>query len=121
MDLFVDFLLEAVLQIVGDCVVDGFAHSRNPSVKLLVYCIICALAGILLGVISLLFHRQHVIRNIGLRLVFTATVPFVNGLAMASLGHFFTKHRRSRSQFEHFWPAFMFSTFFGLIRLLGGH
>lgn len=119
METLIEILLELILQLFGDAIVDGMARSRNPVVRTVGYCGMLALFGGLLAALSLTFASRHLITDPKVRLAALALLPFANGALLVAIGARFTRAGRTRSAYEHFFPAFVFSAAFGLVRFLG--
>lgn len=119
METLLELLLELALQLFGDAIVDGMARSRNPVVRTVWYCGVLALFGGLLAAVSLTFASQHLVTDPNVRLAALVLLPFANGALMVAVGRHFTRHGRVRSAYEHFFPAFVFSAAFGLVRFFG--
>jgi hypothetical protein len=119
METLVEIIVEFVLQLFGDTIIDALFRSTHPVMRTLGYCLFCALVGGLLAALSLVVYGSHVISNETARLGALCIFPLVNGVLMTALGKCFATKGRTRSSYEYFFPAFIFSAVFGLVRFLG--
>jgi hypothetical protein len=109
-----EFLLELLIELVGGLVMEGLAEliSRfwvavgqaqpNPSVVHLPRAIVCQLAGIAAGALSLTFASQHIIHTPALRAVNLVLTPLIMAYALVAWGRFMQKHDRDRMPLNRF-------------------
>jgi hypothetical protein len=119
MEIFFDILAEIIFQGLGEALFDWLLRSKSPAVRALGASILSGFAGLVLGCLSLLVFRAHLIGSYELRLAFFLFLPVLNGWIMSRIGRSFERCDRPRSLFEYFVPAFFFSLCFGMVRLLG--
>lgn len=119
MELFLEFLVEFVLQVFGDVIVDTFARAKNPVVRTLGYCLFCAIMAAVLSGLSVWVFGRHIVADPSVRLALLCVLPFINGVVMAAVGRQFARQGRERSAYEYFAPAFVFSAIFGAVRYFG--
>jgi hypothetical protein len=119
MEALLELLVEAVFQIFGDLLVELCTRTTNPVLRTIGYCLFYALIGACLAALSLAFHSGHVIQNHSLRLTALCMMPFINGLLMSTVGKYLVRKGRTRSTFDYFAPAFVFSAVFGAVRYFG--
>jgi hypothetical protein len=123
-----EFLLELLIELFGGLIMEGLAEliSRfwvavasaepNPSIVHLPRAIVCELAGIAAGALSLLFAGQHIITSPALRLLNLALTPLIMAYALVAWGRFLQKHDRDRTPLNRFVCAYSFAICYMLIR-----
>jgi len=113
-------LIELALQLLGELLADGLLdaafRSYGPVGRMIRACLVSAFAGAVFGGLSLLVFPEHIISNPSLRLICLICLPFANGFLMGKIGKSLAKREKTRSDFEHFLPAFCLSLSSGLVR-----
>ena len=125
-----DFLLELLIELFGGLMMEGIAELisrfavavREPQAKAsfvhVPRAIVCELAGILAGAISLLFAGRHIISSPILRVVNLALTPLAMAGALVAWGRFLQKRDRERTPLNHFVCAYGFAVCYMLVRFL---
>ena len=123
-----EFLLELLIELFGGLVMEGIAEllSRfaaevlqpqpKPAFIHVPRAIVCELAGVLAGVISLLFVSRHIITSPFLRLLNLALTPLIMAFALVLWGRFLQRRDRDRTPLNHFVCAYGFAVCYMLIR-----
>jgi hypothetical protein len=123
-----DFLLELLIELFGGLVMEGLAElvsrfgvavlrpQAKPEFVHIPRSIVCELAGVAAGVISLLFARHHIITSPGLRLLNLAVTPLIMACALVAWGRFLQRRDRDRTPLNHFVCAYGFAICYMLIR-----
>jgi hypothetical protein len=123
-----DFLLELLIELFGGLVMEGLAEliSRfgvavlRPQAKSeavhLPRAVVCELAGVAAGLISLLFARHHIITSPALRLLNLAITPLIMAYALVAWGKFLQRRDRDRTPLNRFVCAYGFAVCYMLIR-----
>ena len=123
-----EFLLELLIELFGGLVMEGLAElisrfgtavlrpQSKPESVHLPRAVVCELAGVAAGVISLLFARHHIITSPALRLLNLAITPLIMAYALVAWGRFMQKRDRNRTPLNHFVCAYGFALCYMLIR-----
>ncbi|MDB5318625.1 MAG: hypothetical protein JWN40_256 [Phycisphaerales bacterium] len=123
-----EVLIELLLELFGGLLMEGLAEliSRfwvavaqeqpNPSIVHLPRAIVCQLAGIAAGAISLLFTSQHIIHSPTFRLLNLVFTPVLMALALVAWGRYLQRHDRDRTPLNRFVCAYGFAICYMLVR-----
>jgi hypothetical protein len=123
-----EFLLELLIELFGGLIMEGLAEliSRfwvavgraepNPSIVHLPRAIVCQLAGIAAGALTLTFAGQHIIHTPALRAVNLVLTPVIMALALVAWGRFMQTRDRDRMPLNRFVCAYSFAICYMLIR-----
>ena len=123
-----EVLIELLIELFGGLIMEGLAEliSRfwvavakeqpNPSIVHLPRAIVCQLAGIAAGALSLCFASQHIITSPALRLHNHAHTPLIMASALVAWGRFRQKHDRDRTPLNRFVCAYSFAICYMLVR-----
>jgi hypothetical protein len=123
-----EVLIELLLELFGGLLMEGLAEliSRfwvavareqpNPSIVHLPRAIVCQLAGIAAGAISLLFASQHIIHSPAFRVLNLVFTPVLMALALVAWGRYLQRHDRDRTPLNRFVCAYGFAICYMLVR-----
>ena len=120
-ELLFSFFGELLLQLVFELLVYfGFgstadrakAARRNPVVAICGWIFLGAIAG---GV-SLVLMRNHLLKQVWLRVAMLLVIPALAGWMMSALGRFRETKGQERTRLESFWCGFAFALSMSLVR-----
>jgi hypothetical protein len=123
-----EVLLELLIELFGGLVMEGLAEliSRawvavrqpepNPAEIHIPRALACQFAGIIAGLVSLLFAGQHIIHSPGFRALNLVFTPVVMALTLVAWGRYLQKHDRDRTPLNRFVCAYGFAICYMLIR-----
>lgn len=120
MELFVELLLEFLIQILGEVLLElglhalaePFRRPPNPWVAAVGY----ALFGAALGGISLLLFPRYMVAGPALRWVNLLVTPVVAGVCMSLLGAWRSRRGQAIVRIDRFSYGYLFAIFFAAVR-----
>jgi hypothetical protein len=123
-----EVLLELLIELFGGLVMEGLAEliSRawvavrqpepNPAEIHVPRALACQFAGLIAGLVSLLFAGQHIIHSAAFRALNLALTPMIMALALVAWGRYLQKHDRDRTPLNRFVCAYGFAICYMLVR-----
>ena len=120
-----EFLLELIIELVGEAVVDSLTHVIGDSGRwriaahIAAYIFIYGAIGAVIGVASLLVFPYHLIRHTTIRAVALLAIPMVAGVVFALVGRRRRRAGKQVSSLEAFVPAFAFALAMSAARYFG--
>lgn len=116
LELFGEFLLQIVFEVIADCLGHGIRKKQKKPVSPVIAIIGWTLLGVAAGGISLYFLPESVIRDTTLRLVNLFLTPLIIGCLMDLFGRYRRRHEKESVRMESFGYAFLFAFAMALVR-----
>jgi hypothetical protein len=123
-----DALLELFIELFGGLIMEGLAElisrifrattaPRSPADAVHIpRAILCQVAGVIAGLISLLFASHHIITSPPMRFINLALTPLLMALALIAWGRFMQKQNQEKVPLNRFVCAYGFALCYMLTR-----